>query len=93
LQNAERPNLFINELNLYIDYLRKDIGTHLKGWSDKKEKYLLKFKNQLQDGINYYKDLLPQISGQTKEYINQMQKDLLLAEAHLEALSIGSMAV
>jgi hypothetical protein len=93
LQNAERPNLFINELNLYIDYLRKDIGTHLKGWSDKKEKYLLKFKNQLQDGINHYKDLLPQISGQTKEYINQMQKDLLLAEAHLEALSIGSMAV
>lgn len=93
LQNVTRPNLFINELNLYIDYLRKDISTHLKGWSDKKEKYLLKFKNQLQDGINYYKDLLPQLSGQTKEYISQMQKELLLAEARLEALSLGLMAV
>jgi hypothetical protein len=89
LQNAERPNLFVNELNLYIDYLRKDISTHLKGWSEKKEKYLLKFKNQLQDGINYYKELLPQITGQTREYMSQMQKDLLLAEAHLEALGIG----
>jgi hypothetical protein len=93
LQNVKRPNLFINELNLYIDYLRKDISTHLKGWSDKKERYLLKFSNQLQDGINYYKELLPQLGGPTKEYIGQMQKDLLLAEAHLEALSIGLMAV
>lgn len=89
LQSIERPNLFINELNLYIDYLRKDISTHIKGWSDKKEKYLIKFKNQLQDGINYYKTLLPQFSGQTKEYINQMQKDLMLSEQKLEALNLG----
>lgn len=93
LQNVERPNLFINELNLYIDYLRKDISTHLKGWTDKKEKYLLKFKNQLQEGINYYKELLPQLTGQTKEYISQMQKDLMLSEVHLDALSTGLVAV
>lgn len=93
LQNVERPNLFINELNLYIDYLRKDITNHLKGWSDKKEKYLLKFKNQLQEGINYYKQLLPQLTGQTQEYLSNMRKDLLLSEANLEALSIEFMAV
>lgn len=89
LQSVERPNLFINELNLYIDYLRKDISTHLKSWSDKKEKYLLKFKNQLQDGINYYKTLLPQLSGQTREYLSQMQQDLILSEQRLEALNVG----
>jgi hypothetical protein len=89
LQSVERPNLFINELNLYIDYLRKDISTHLKGWSDKKEKYLIKFKNQLQDGINYYKTLLPQLSGQTREYLSQMHQDLMLSEQQLEALNVG----
>jgi hypothetical protein len=93
LQNVERPNLFINELNLYIDYLRKEISAQMKGWSDRKEKYLLKFKSQLQEGINYYKNLLPNIDNQSKEYINQMQKDLMLSETHLKALSIGLMAV
>jgi hypothetical protein len=93
LQNVERPNLFVNELNLYIDYLRKEISTQMKGWSDKKEKYLLKFKSQLQEGINYYKNLLPNIDNQSKEYVCQMQKDLMLSETHLKALSIGLMAV
>jgi hypothetical protein len=93
LQNVERPNLFINELNLYIDYLRKEISAQLMGWSDKKEKYLLKFKSQLQEGINYYNNLLPHINNQTKEYISQMQRDLVLSETHLKALSIGLMAV
>jgi hypothetical protein len=93
LQNVERPNLFINELNLYIDYLRKEISTQMKEWSDKKEKYLLKFNSQLQEGINYYKNLLPHINNQSKEYISQMQKDLMLSETHLKALSIGLMAV
>ncbi|WP_158826781.1 hypothetical protein [Mucilaginibacter lacusdianchii] len=89
LENVQRPNLFINELNLYVEYLRKDISTHLKGWSDKKEKYLLKFKNQLQDGINYYKNLLPQITNETQEYLHKMYTDLMVAETHLHALAGG----
>lgn len=93
LQNADRPNLFVNELNLYIDYLRKEVSNHLQNWSSKKESYLLKFKNQLQDGISYYKQLLPQFTGQTQEYLSKMYKDLLLSEAHLDALDMGLMAV
>ena len=93
LQNADRPNLFVNELNLYIEYLHKEVSNHLKNWSGKKESYLLKFKNQLQDGINYYKHLLPQFTGQTQEYLSKMYKDLLLSEAHLDALDMGLMAV
>ncbi|MBS7563321.1 hypothetical protein KHS38_02800 [Mucilaginibacter sp. Bleaf8] len=89
LEGVQRPNLFINELNLYIDYLRKDISNHLKGWSDKKEKYLVKFRAQLQDGINYYKGLLPQIHNQTQDYLNKMYKELIVAETHLEALASG----
>ncbi|MVN92930.1 hypothetical protein [Mucilaginibacter aquatilis] len=93
LQNVERPNLFVNELNLYIDYLRKEISSHLQNWNGKRENYLLKFKNQLQDGINYYKQLLPELTGQTQEYLNKMYKELLISEAHLEALDLGLMAI
>jgi hypothetical protein len=86
LDGVSRPNLFINELNLYIEYLRKDINTHLEGWTDKKEKYVTKFKSQLLDGINYYKNLLPQITNQTQEYLNKIHQQLLVAEVSLNAL-------
>jgi hypothetical protein len=43
LAKVERPSLFINELNLYIDYLRKEIIGYLKNVNQKKEKQLLNF--------------------------------------------------
>ncbi|WP_342646899.1 hypothetical protein [Mucilaginibacter sp. CSA2-8R] len=89
LEGIQRPNLFVNELNLYIEHLRKETSAHLKGFSDKKEKHLVKFKNQLQDGISYYKNLLPLIHNQTQEYLNQMHQQLLIAEAHLQAIAGG----
>lgn len=87
LQNTDRPNLFIKELNLYIEHLRKDMSTQVKEWSDKKEKLILKFKDQVQAGINYYKQLLPEISNQTQDYLNKMYKDLIISETHLKALT------
>ncbi|MDT3401468.1 hypothetical protein [Mucilaginibacter terrae] len=87
LQNIERPNLFIKELNLYIEHLRKDMNIQVREWSDKKEKLILKFKDQVQAGINYYKQLLPQINNQTQDYLNKMYQDLIISETHLKALT------
>ncbi|GAA4322178.1 hypothetical protein GCM10023149_22340 [Mucilaginibacter gynuensis] len=86
LEGISRPNMFINELNLYIDHLKKDIGQQLKNFTDKKEKYLVKFKDQLLQGIIYYKQLIPQISGQTEDKLKEMQHMLLGCEAKLNAL-------
>ncbi len=89
LENVQRPNLFVNELNLYIEHLRKDINIHLKRWSEKKERYLLKFNKQLQSAIGYYKNLLPQITNETQEYQNKIYTELIIAEKHLQALNEG----
>lgn len=56
LKDISRPNLFIKELELYVDYLKKQY-TGLQH-DFKKEKYLGKFYQQLQNGVNYYKDLI-----------------------------------
>src|SRR5690606_18118318 len=58
LAGVSRPNVFINELNLYIDYLKKDISSSLKDLNDRKLKYFTKFQQQLQNGIDYYKELI-----------------------------------
>jgi hypothetical protein len=93
LDNVERPSLFINELNLYIDYLRKEIISYLKNVNQKKEKQLLNFKDQLQQGIGYYKQLLPQLYNETKTYRDDMYKNLIVCEGHLKALGFGLLAV
>ena len=82
-----RPNLFINELNLYIDYLKKDLSTQLEELNAKKTKYFEKFTAQLFNGINYYRDLLPEMklnAGISAQDINQQ---LIQAEEKLRLIT------
>ena len=88
LEGVERPNIFINELKLYIDYLERNITDCARGLNDKKNKYLAKFKDQLQSGIDYYKQMIPQIANQTQHYLESMYQELLLSEKKLCILEI-----
>lgn len=87
LNDVERPNLFVNELNLYMEYLKKEISRQLQEINDKKAKYISKFKEQLQNGIDYYKQLIPKITDQTEVYRNNMLKELLEIETKLKHLN------
>lgn len=87
LNDVDRPNLFVNELNLYVDYLKKDINKHLQDMSDKKAKYVSKFKEQLQIGIDYYKQLVPKITDQTEVYRKKMLLEIEEIEEQLQHLS------
>lgn len=88
LADVDRPNLFVNELNLYIEYLKKDISTQLDELSAKKAKYFVKFKEQLLLGIAYYKELIPELKWQTNIAISEMQQQLKQAENSLAACKI-----
>jgi len=76
LNKIDRPNLFVNELKLYIEYLKKDVSQHIGELNDKKSKYLVKFKEQLILGIEYYKNLVPQLLNETETYKTKMMNDL-----------------
>lgn len=67
LLHAGRPNLFINELRIYMDYLEKSIAACAGVIDEKKEKYFHKFRQQLLDGITYYKQIGQQIAESTGE--------------------------
>ena len=57
MTDADRPNMFIKELKMYIDYLKNEIATvsatitagQIKKWN--------LFKNNLLEGIGYYENL------------------------------------
>lgn len=89
LKGVERPNLFIKELQLYVDYLKKDIENNEGHLNDKKLKQLENFKAELLRGIGYYQQLLPKIT-----FSNQKQMDIELSkfQNQLETLSITHIA-
>lgn len=82
-----RPNLFVNELELYIDYLKKDLNAQLNELNAKKTKYFEKFSQQLFNGINYYKELIPELKLQTDLAANELRHQLLVAEEKLKLIT------
>lgn len=87
LNRDDRPNMFINELNLYMEYLRKEMEVQAQAFNDKKKKYIDKFKDQLQTGIDYYKELIPKLNNQTLRYRDEMMNQLTSIELQLQGLA------
>ena len=52
-----RPNMFVKELNIYIDYLKGKYDEMSTTINTKQEKYLGKFAANLNDGISYYQEM------------------------------------
>ncbi|MFD1601132.1 hypothetical protein ACFSJW_22300 [Flavobacterium artemisiae] len=57
LRTPNRPNLFIKELRMYVDYLRNEIQSFSGEFSNAQLKKWNAFKSNLLDGIEYYKNL------------------------------------
>ncbi|HEX7574550.1 MAG TPA: hypothetical protein VF514_15800 [Bacteroidota bacterium] len=81
---SDRPNLFINELRLYIDYLKNEIGKKLDSPSTNEHRYLTTFRRNLQEGIEYYRSLVPKMAKETERYRAIMWRQLRELELELE---------
>lgn len=82
----ERPHVFVKELQLYVDYLKKEwekLGPEVNA---KQANYLEKFKANLQKGTEYYQSLIDQIQLDTEEVIQKMKDQLYEALSQLEEL-------
>lgn len=90
LNTLRRPNMFVNELVLYVDYLKKEIRENLETASSNKTRYINNFKNNLLSGIDYYKKLIPRLMFEKEEYISQIKKDLENLEATVSTIFIPS---
>ncbi len=55
--SEERPHMFINELNLYVEYLNKKAGEYVESPAAGPRKYIESFRNNLLIGIAYYAKL------------------------------------
>lgn len=76
LNNLNRPNIFVNELQLYFDYLKKELEDQFNVINDKKISYFQTFKSNLLKGIDYYEELVPKIKQNNSEFKNNIMNQL-----------------
>ena len=81
-----RPNMFVKELDLYIDYLKSEVDKVQDAIDKKQAKYFDKFANNLEDGIIYYDNLLDNAKCKFEETKEIVKSDLAKSKKHLQTL-------
>ena len=88
LNQQPRPHMFINELKMYIDYLRNEIEKSLAKAGTRKQEYFEEFKSNLLAGITHYRNMFDELKKDTRERVQNLKDDL----ANMEAL-IGNIRI
>ena len=72
---TDRPNLFVKELTIYLDYLNDKLAEAEGSIDAKQKKYLSLFAKNLGEGINYYKDLFSSYSLGNSNVLPELEKN------------------
>ncbi len=88
ITRTDRPNMFIKELSIYMDYLKNKIGEADFSMTDKQEKYLLNFTENLKEGINYYSNLFSSIKDKFENAKSNILSDLDNDKKDLQLLNL-----
>jgi len=89
ITRTDRPNMFIKEINLYLDYLKNKIDDAKDSMNKKQEKYLLTFSKNMEEGIGYYNNLFDGLKHKFEDTKQGILNDLeasktILQNLHLE---------
>ena len=88
ITDKKRPHVFINELFIYISYLKEQFLDEVDNIDSKREKYFINFFNQLMSGIKYYREIACRRNGFCEQSIEDFNEHLDKAKSALEALGI-----
>ena len=98
MSRTDRPNMFMKELNLYMDFLKNKLEEAKKDWNKKQEKYFNRFFENMNDGIAYYdnlfdsvKDKYMQTKDETLANLEKTKSKLIELALEVEALRISQL--
>ncbi len=86
LNQLKRPNLFIKELNLYLNYLKDLLADNESQNDERQAKYLLGFRENMMQGISYYKTLFNDFVIDSRFSSEQLIAELSEAKNKLVAM-------
>ncbi|MDP2653295.1 MAG: hypothetical protein Q8Q08_04615 [Candidatus Omnitrophota bacterium] len=88
LNTAERPNMFIKEIKMYMDYFGKETQKVLGDPTGQQIQYWNTFRKNLLEGIEYYKTLFPKMLEETSEFRDKCLCELEDFRKQLLAFSV-----
>ncbi len=76
ISRNDRPNMFMKELDIYLEYLKNKLEESKVNFSKKQEKYFLNFSKNLNEGIGYYSKLFGEMKDKFSESKQAILKEL-----------------
>ena len=92
MTDANRPNVLVKELKMYVAYLRNEISDFSTEISAGQIKKWNSFKNNLTEGIKYYQDLFSNTEF-FKEERAKIQKQIEQYQLELNEIEIPTLVL
>jgi len=87
ISRTDRPNFFVKEMYLYLDYLQNKLNEAKADWNKKQERYFTKFIKNMNGGIDYYNQLFSSATtafDSSKNIVLEQFKDAKLKLASMQ---------
>ena len=88
ISRIDRPNLFIKELNIYLDFLKNKLDEVKFSMDKKQEKYFVGFTENLKDGISYYQNLFSNIKDSFEDVRYSILNELEVSNKSLQLITL-----
>jgi hypothetical protein len=85
ISRTDRPHMFVKELSIYLDYLVRKVDEMSRLMTNKSQKYLLTFSENLEAGMNYYRSLFSELGESYELALKQIDE----SAARLGAIKEG----
>ena len=76
ISRDDRPNMFVKELDLYLKYLTDKISETAESFNSRQKANLVAFANNLEEGIEYNKQLFTDVKNKFEDSKTQILSDL-----------------
>ncbi len=88
ISRSDRPNMFVKELTIYIDFLKNKIEEAKCKFNKKQENYLNAFAKNLNEGISYYESLFQASKEAFKDTNAFIMGDLRRSQKELQLIHV-----
>lgn len=88
ITRTDRPNMFVKELKIYIDFLKNKIEETKDEMTKKQKKSLQSFAENLIEGNNYYHKLFNELKDKFTETKESILNELAIGNKTLQTISI-----
>jgi hypothetical protein len=91
IKRSDKPNMFIKELQLYVDYFNNMVEESQALMTEKKAATLDTFRKNLNEGIEYYKDLFAEMAEKIEDIksdVNDQLESLQLSLGRVQLVPV-----